>query len=145
MGIAPPPQVDTALGTMLQQLADSTDVIAAHKTTKYKDYQLEELFNLCNIPINVPPFWVHFHKHRGKINDARSYIEHHFEQYSLEDDALDSVVFSHYFIQNMMGHNLYGRDRMTEFVNRFHSFSIFSVGPIGFNFNTGESQHQEFV
>jgi len=154
MHVALPILVDPALGIALQQLANSTNIIVVCIMTKYKDHKLEELFQLCNIPIDVdcerdesdlPLFWVDFHKHRGKVNDAHSYIEHHFDEHYPKDGALDSMVFSHHFIQDMMGHNLYGRDRMIEFANHFCGFSIFLVGPIDFNFNAGESQHQEFV
>ena len=165
--VAPPPAMqpaaapqaafggaDPTLTRALQDLATSQSTIAEKKTTKYKEHELETLFNLCNVPINVdrdrdvsdlPLFWVDFHKYRGKINDARSYIERFYEDHASDVGGLDSVVFSHKFVQDMMAHDLFGRDRMVEWDNRFRGFSQFSVGPVDFSCYSGESQRQLFV
>ena len=132
--ISAPTASDPLLGQALNRLANSQDTIAARKATDYKPHELDLLYEVCKTPIDVdrerdisdlPPFWVDFHKHRGKVNDARSYIERHFEEHTTEEGALDSVVFSHQFVLDFMGHNLYGRDRMTEFKLRFRDFPSF--------------------
>ena len=58
---------------------------------------------------------------------------------------MDTVLFSPHFIQDLMNTNLYGRDHFTEYKNRFRGFSLFSVGPIDFNHNAGETQPVAFL
>jgi len=144
---------DDKLGQALQQLANNTSVMAERKSTGYKPHELDLLFRLCRVPLlldrerditDLPLFWIEFHKYRGKINDARGYIERFYQEHSTLG-GLDEVLFGHQFVQDMMNHDLAGRDRMTEFKHRFRGFSPFSIGPIDFNFTAGETQRQELL
>ena len=141
------------LGQALKDLAANTGVMAKRKDTGYKPHELDLLFRICGTPIRVdsepsaadlPAFWQDFDKHRGKITDARSYIERHFATYSTGAN-LDQVIFSTNFIQDLMVNDLDGRDKFCEFKLRHRGFSLFAVGPIDINHMTGETQRREFV
>jgi len=127
--------------------------MAKCKDTGYKPHELNLLFRLCGTPFRVdseptaselPAFWQEFDKHRGKITDARSYIERHFTTYAMGAN-LDQVIFSTNLIQDLMAHDLDGRDKFCEFKLRHRGFSLFAVGPIDINHMTGKSQRREFV
>jgi hypothetical protein len=141
------------LGQALKDLAANTGVMAKRKDTGYKPHELDLLFRICGTPLRVdsepsaadlPAFWQEFDKHRGKITDARSYIERHFATFSTGAN-LDQVIFSTNFIQDLMVNDLDGRDKFCEFKLRHRGFSLFAVGPIDINHMTGETQRREFV
>ena len=95
-------------------------------------------------PPSCQPFGQEFGKHRGKITDARSYIEYHFTTYAMGAN-LDQVIFLTNLIQDLMVHDLDGQDKFCEFKLQHCGFSLFAVGPIDINHMTGESQRREFV